>query len=217
MLVGGSVASGKDDLVSDLDLWVKASAWSPQDAPGLLLAAQAMTIGGLPFFHGVDAAGVIVDVMVGEEPWANYVPVEGQSNCVPGMAVLEPQDLYSEFWINSYKNRKPLFRNLASMCLFGLHIERMLLLRAWVAEDTGADPGPSVFSIHALGPIVTAHMTDDRQRLLGLPARTLRELVEVIDAHRDEMSRLMPRGSSLMELVLSDSVYASVKRQILKN
>jgi hypothetical protein len=207
VLVAGSVRDGTDDEVSDLDLWLVADDWSPDQVEGLFLAGTTVAIGESPLFHAVDWKGVIVDVRYGPMPPPEYVELEQFTieGWPPGQ--LEPSGLFTDFWINSYKARKPLWRGLDAMVVFGMHFERMGLVRAWVGHDTGTVPGHEIFSIHGLTPIVRDHITPGRQELLGLPMRNRRELLVAIQAYRDEMRRLSPAPSRLAELVLADPLF----------
>jgi hypothetical protein len=206
VLVAGSIARGDDDEVSDIDLWVQADAWSADVFDGLFLAGTVATVGDGPLFHAVDHRGVIVDIRFGPEAPPEYVPLQRFE--------LEPwpkgkraaEGLTTDFWINSYKSRKPLWRGLESMLVFGLHFERMMLVKAWVERDSGSAPPPSAFSIHGLTSIVRDHITPARQELLGLPLRKRPEILIAIQTYRQEMISLAG-ASELSALVMTDPVF----------
>lgn len=189
--LGGSHARGTSDAFSDVDLCVTASSdWSPFALGGLWLAALSASLGGRPFWHGVLADGTILDVLVGE-PFEGYQALALPSPVVPPAGSPEPFGVATEFWMNSYKHRKAIGRGLWPMAQYGLHHERMLMLRLWAQEATGEDPGMPAFSIHALTPLVREYVSAERARLLGMPCRDFGELVEAIQALRDEATRVI--------------------------
>ncbi|MHB8637770.1 MAG: hypothetical protein ACYC96_14990 [Fimbriimonadaceae bacterium] len=208
--IGGSVRDGSDDEVSDLDLWVEASEWSPDRLVGLLVGGTHNNSEENPLLHGVDAHGVIIDLRYG----AHVPPEYRRLDIAPGHALptgaMDPPGFKTDFWVNSYKHRKPLWRGLDAMVLFGLPLDRMALMRAWVGEATG-DPNREIsFTIHGLTAIVREHMTPARMALLGLPTRTRSELLVAIRAFRSEMFRMSPSGLRLPRIVMDDPVFARI-------
>ena len=212
VLVGGSIRSGTDDEVSDLDLWVQADDWSTDCLAGLLVAGRSMIIGDNPLFHGCDSQGVIVDICHGPKPPDYYSTLDRFESEPWITGTIEAPSIYTDFWINSYKHRKPIWRDLDAMALIGLHYDRLFLIQAWVELDTGAAPGPQALSIHGLTPIVRNHITPARRELLGLPTRTRRELVVAIDAYRCEMQQLTPPDSLLPGIVMTDPIFIGMAR-----
>lgn len=189
--LGGSHARGTADSFSDIDLCVEAPPdWSPSVLGGLWLAGQSASLGGRPFWHGLLVDGTILDVMVGE-PFPGYETLALPAPVTPVPGSLEPFGVATEFWINTYKHRKVIGRGLWPMAIYGLHHDRMLLLRLWVQEATGEDPGAPAFSIHGMTPLVRQYVDGERARLLGMPARDLGELREAIEALREAASRSM--------------------------
>lgn len=188
--LGGSHARGTADAYSDIDLCIAAPEWSPESLGGLWLAGQRMTMAGQPFWHGMLHDGTILDVMVGE-PYEGYQEQALPSAVGPPPGQPEPSGIAMEFWLNSYKHRKVIVRGLWPMAIYGIHHDRLVLLRMWTQEATGEDPGPPAFSIFGMTPLVRAHVGDERARCLGMPCRDLEELVEAIHALRDEASRVM--------------------------
>ena len=207
--LGGSCLLGKDDEVSDVDLWVTSERVQPEALGGLLVAGTTIPFGEARLFHGMDHRGTIVDLMLGPKPWDHYQAIEdlGQAPSFEALPLI--QGLSSEFWINSYKHRKPLYRGVGPMVCFGLHFDRMFLLRAWVREDTGEDPGPGCFTIHGLTGVIAGHVCGNREReeLLGLPARNSAEIVAALVAYRREMIRLEGGLNQLSRIVMVDPVF----------
>jgi hypothetical protein len=189
--LGGSHARGTADSFSDIDLCVNAPPdWSPSALGGLWLAGQSASLNGRPFWHGLLIDGTILDVLVGE-PFVGYQPLPLPAPVVPIPGSPEPCGVATEFWINTYKHRKVIGRGLWPTAIYGLHHDRMLLLRLWVQEATGEDPGAPAFSIHGMTPLVRQYVDAERARLLGMPCRNLGELCETIEALRVAASRSM--------------------------
>jgi hypothetical protein len=209
--LGGSHAHGTADAYSDIDLCIAATDWSPTSFGSLWLAGQPMRMAGMPFWHGMLRDGTILDVLVGE-PYEGYQPLPLPSPALPPPGEPEPSGAATEFWINSSKHRKVLARNLWPMAIYGLHHDRMLLLRLWTQEATGQDPGPPAFSIHGMTPLVRQYVDEERARLLGMPCQNQEQLIETIHTLREEASRsikasetkwAIPRPHRLEELVRS--------------
>jgi len=210
VFLGGSVLNGTDDEVSDLDLWVVTDDWSPAYLEGLFVAGQTVEIGGAPLFHGVDHLGVIVDIRHGRAVPPEYGPLDAMTPDPWIVVEIEPAGLYTNFWISSYKHRKPMWRELDGMALLGLHFDRVALLMAWVAQETGAVPGPEAFSIHGLTPLVRDYVTPERRELLGSPTGTRKDLLTTIQAYRIEMLRMSPPNSRLARIVMHDPLFAQM-------
>src|SRR5579862_6273478 len=81
--IAGSVRDGTDDEVSDLDLWVETSDWTPDRIPGLLVAGTLVEIGGGPLLHGVSPEGVIVDLRYGSEVPSEYRKLPAMVGAAP--------------------------------------------------------------------------------------------------------------------------------------
>ena len=182
--LGGSRARGEADAFSDVDLALEADEdWTPERLGGLWLGGQSFKLGSEPFFHGILADGTILDVRLGS-PWEGHVRIEA----VP----LEPPHSQGnaggpalDFWLNSMKHAKPLARSAGGMLTFGLHHDAMALMRLWVLEDSGKDPGAGAFTIFGLMPLVRDHLTPSRLALLGMPKRDEAELRFAVRALRD--------------------------------
>jgi hypothetical protein len=209
--IAGSVKTGLDDAVSDLDLWLKCADWDPKCVPGLFLAGRVMPFGDAPLFHGIDQEGLIVDVRFGPNPPSEYDLLPTFPTPVTPPGPFEEPSLFTDFWISSYKHRKPVFRGVDALAVFGLHFDRMWLIRAWVLQETGTDPGNEVFTIHGLTPLVRSHLGPQRMALLGAPARNRPELLAAIEANRKEMFSLTPPDSKLAQLVMDDPIFLALK------
>lgn len=95
-----------------------------------------------------------------------------------------------EFWLNSHKHRKVLYRGLDPMVILGLHAERTVLVRLLAIHASGRDYGTMRPTIHSLTPQVRSAMDTVQNPLgiLGGPGRSREELIETITRHRDEVS-----------------------------
>jgi hypothetical protein len=210
--IGGSVRDGTDDEVSDLDLWVESEGWTPDRANGLLVAGTHTAIDDVPLLHGVDELGVIVDLRYGSEVPPEYRKLDRFPGVEFSGKEMDPVGFRTDFWINSYKHRKPIWRGLDSLVLFGLPFDRMALVRAWVVDSTGDPNAQLSFSIHGLTDVVLKHMTPERMAILGLPTRDRTELLEAISVYRSEMFRMSPRGLRLPSIVMDDPLFAGLCR-----
>src|SRR6185312_7078805 len=76
VFLGGSLARGSDDLVSDVDLWVESEDWNPARIGSLFVSGRTATLDNTPFFHGVSTHGVIVDLMFNRPHRQDYRKVE---------------------------------------------------------------------------------------------------------------------------------------------
>lgn len=106
--------------------------------------------------------------------------------------------LIVDFWLNSNKHRKVLYRGLDSMVVVGLQTERAILIRLWAIHDSGLDTGVVKPTIHTLTPQVRSIGKTGRNALevLGASAQTRGELRTLIELHRDEVARV---GRALAE------------------
>jgi len=98
-----------------------------------------------------------------------------------------------DFWINSLKHRKILHRGLDLLALTGIEIERATLMRLWYVLATGFESAPGRDSIHGKTPVIRAVeglLAAKAFELLGAPARHRAEIVQAIEGHRDEVSRV---------------------------
>ena len=208
--IAGSVRDGTDDEVSDLDLWVETLVWSPDRAQGLLIAGTHTEIDGRPLLHGVDDQGVIVDLLYGPAAPPEYRKLDHAPGAALSGAAMDASGFRTDFWINSYKHRKPIWRGVDALVLFGLPFDRVALVRAWVAEATGVAEGELSFTIHGLTEVVREHISKDRMAVLGLPTRSRAELLMAIHAIRVEMLRMSPPDARLPRIVMADPVFAQM-------
>jgi len=207
--IGGSVARGDCDEVSDIDLWIEGKDWAPESIGGLLLTGQRFQIGGFPFLHGVALDGTIIDVLYGGQvAWDGYLRLDPPSPTPLDPAPIPPFTLLDEFWLTSLKHRKALFRGLDPILTIGLQHDRGYLLRAWALHATGVDPGPQAFNFFSLRDLFRDYVDTRCQQLLGLPLRDRGEIVYAVHTYRDEMSRLFPNPTPLESVVRSLPLFA---------
>lgn len=100
--------------------------------------------------------------------------------------------LIIDFWLNSNKHRKVLYRGLDPMVVVGLQTERAILIRLWAIHASGLDTGAARPTIHTLTPQVRSIGKTGRNALevLGAPVRDRGELKALIERHRDEVARV---------------------------
>lgn len=103
-----------------------------------------------------------------------------------------------DFWINSNKHRKVLYRGLDPMVVVGLQTERAILIRLWAIHASGRDLGAAKPTIHTLTPQIRSIVETGSNALevLGAPVRTRGEQSALIERHRDEVARV---GRALSE------------------
>jgi hypothetical protein len=169
--VGGSLASGAGDRLSDVDFRaaVEPERFAAWKAPRFeQIFTRSDVVGQTSFSFGDDAClhhlvlsnGEIFDFFVQstirrptQEPLIvlgcrsdEFAQMLAEQNSVPPLkrqAVKREvvRDLLVSFWINSHKHRKVLYRGLDLLATLGLRIEQSLLLRLWYIEASGQDCG----------------------------------------------------------------------------
>jgi hypothetical protein len=182
--VGGSLASGKGDLLSDVDFRVAVAPeqFTRWEAPPFeRIFSRTPVVGRIPrrfgdkalFHHLVLSNGVIVDFFVQstsrrptQEPLLilgcrseEFERLLSEQNSVPPMNKAVDGNMLAEFlvsfWINSLKHHKVLFRGLDLMVTQGLSFEQGMLIRLWYIEASGQDCGDvRQQTIHGLTEVV---------------------------------------------------------------
>lgn len=169
--VGGSLASGKGDLLSDVDFRAavapdQLARW--ESPPFEQIFPRTPVVGRIALRFGANVLlshlvlldGVIVDFLVQstarrptQEPLLilgcrseEFEQLLNEQNSIPAvnrqaMDSKTLAELLVSFWINSQKHRKVLFRGLDLMVTQGLHIEQEVLIRLWYLEASGQDCG----------------------------------------------------------------------------
>jgi len=183
--VGGSLATGRADAYSDIDLRVavrpaRVSAWRDPDFVALLsvpcVGSYFRAFGEAAFlYHLLLANGDIYDFFVQtteREPFGEPVVVLGcrdddfaaRLDQTPKtvdreLPIADPPIIRQQivdFWVNSHKHRKVLHRGLDLLLLTGLHNDRSALTRLWNVLATGRDSGNRAPTIHGLTAIMRA-------------------------------------------------------------
>ena len=102
--------------------------------------------------------------------------------------------LLIEFWMTSAKHRKVIARGFTEMVQFGLHEERLIILKLLYILSTGEEPQREQFvGIHGLSRLLRAVRgvsPRDLSAVFGLPARTPGEIETVIATHRNLMTEV---------------------------
>lgn len=169
--IGGSLASGKGDQLSDIDFRVavpseQVARWETppfeQIFPRTPVVGQLLLRFGnqVLLYHLVLSNGVIVDFFVQsttrrptQEPLLilgcrseEFEQLLTEQNSVPPMTRQAVdgnmlREFLVSFWINSLKHHKVFFRGLDLMVTLGLHTEQGMLMRMWYIEASGQDCG----------------------------------------------------------------------------
>jgi len=177
--VGGSLATGRADAYSDVDLRVavgpaRVSAWRDPDFAAILsvpcVGSYFRAFGDAAFLHHLLLAnGDIYDFFVQtteRELFGEPVVVLGcrdddfaarldqtpktVDHEVPLADAPTIRQQIVDFWVNSHKHRKVLHRGLDLLLLTGLHNDRSALTRLWHVLATGRDSGNRAPTIHGL-------------------------------------------------------------------
>ncbi|HLW01425.1 MAG TPA: hypothetical protein VKT82_22405 [Ktedonobacterales bacterium] len=223
--VGGSLASGAGDLLSDADFRVAVApedfaAWRSPPlerifAP-LAVVGQTVRFGdAAAFYQLVLSNGEIFDFLVQStarrpprEPLlvlgchsADFERVLAEQNSVPPLE-MQPvsaeavRELVVNFWSNSHKHKKVLYRGLDLMATIGIQHEHNILIRLWYIEASGQDCGDvQRQTIHSLTSVIRAieqALGPQAMELIGAPMRYRQELMQAIERNRQAVSRLGP-------------------------
>ena len=118
-----------------------------------------------------------------------------------------------DFWLRSNKHCKILYRGLDPMVVLGLQNERTILMRLWTIHAIGQDTGALRPSIHSLTPQVRSILRfyDSPLDILGVPGRTRLELMESIELHRNEVSRVGRTLAVQLSFEYPENVEATVR------
>lgn len=235
--LGGSFAEGRADAYSDVDLRIAVDdpeAWRRPNFADLFrqpaVGAAMLDFGRGGFLHHlVLADGTLFDLFVCDndatrvEPEALVVfsrddgklPTPGNPHPPlgsPDSAAV--RQLLADYWMTSHKHRKPIARGMASMCAFGMHHERLALLRLWSIRHDGRDMTARP-TIHAMTPAcrsIEQHIGPDAMRLLGMPLRDRSELIEAVEATRDEVGAVGRELAQTLAFAYPDELEAVVRR-----
>ncbi|GCE08898.1 hypothetical protein [Dictyobacter aurantiacus] len=169
--VGGSLASGTGDVMSDVDFRVAVSpsdldSWRQPAFEQLFtqIAVQGhsfMQFGNDAFLHHlVFSNGEIFDFFVQSTerlPTAESLVVLGCRSQPFQLKLTEQnrliirqplpviadsvEQLLVDFWISTHKHRKVLFRDLPLMVPLGLSVETNMIMRLWYIQVSGEDCG----------------------------------------------------------------------------
>lgn len=220
--LGGGFARGVADQYSDLDLRLCVSVdsveqWKQPDFEllfdGEIVGSRRNGFGPNQMFHQIVLAnGYIIDLLVqtvDQKPPQDFVRLIGcrDQDFRRLLISVEPEPAYApkpadrvivceivtDFWINSLKTHKVLYRDLDAIALVGINLEHAVLMRLWHILATGNDTGVQRATIHGLTSIVRHIDTllgNSAQELLGLPLRNRAELCHAVEANRNEVSRV---------------------------
>ncbi len=207
--LGGSLASGKGDLYSDIDLRVAVApedfaAWEKFDLTdifGTPLAHHVLPFGEEAVLHHLLVpSGDIYDLYVQSTPaltsevrlvlgcrderWAELLttpPAEQVLN-FPRASADAVEKLIGFFWLNTHKARKVLYRGLDTLAWEGLNRFRPVLMRLLYIRETGRDCGDiSRLTIHSMTPISRTLDETDLLETIGLPTRNRDEMFQATD------------------------------------
>lgn len=218
--LGGSFARGTADKYSDIDLRVCVSVetrtnWEQPDFDlfeGDAVGRRYYRFGPIQLHQIVLANGIILDLTlqsIDQKPQPDFVYLLGcrDEEFRRHLISIEPEETYNpkpadnavisqiltDFWIDSLKTPKVLYRNLDAIAMIGIELERAVLMRLWYVLATGTDAGIQRPTIHGLTVIVrhiSSSLGNSAQELLGLPLRNRDELYYAIEANRNEVARV---------------------------
>ena len=240
--LGGGIARGTSDDYSDIDLRLCVSEevvehWKSPDLARVyaeeVVGSRTRYFGPILFFQNVLASSVIVDLtiqtlhedpgqdhivllgcrdpeyrrrLVSTEPVSAYAPIPADPALV--------RQIVTDFWIDSLKAPKVLFRGLDLIALNGIQIEHAILMRLWHILATGTDTGVQRPTIHGLTPVVRqveALLGGRAQAVLGMPMRTRADLCAAVEGNRDEVARVGRLLSSRLGFSYPDELEKTVR------
>ena len=222
MWLGGSFACGVADEYSDVDLrlCVSTECLHQWEQPDFELSLQEDVVGSRHssfgpnrIFHQIVLGnGTIFDLFiqtVDQKPPEDYVHILGcrDQDFRHLLISTEPRPAYSpepadpivvaqiitDFWIDSLKTCKVLYRHFDQIAMVGIELEHVTLMRIWHILATGTDVGTQRPTIHGLTQVVrhvNALLGNSVKELLGLPLRYDGELHYAVEANRDEVARV---------------------------
>ena len=222
--LGGSLAVGKGDAYSDIDLRiaVKETAFSNWEVPDLdevfgqaCLAHAVLNFGESLLHHALLANGDIYDLYI-QRVDASVINEERITlGCRDAdfleklQAPLEPYTLDAElkpevvlevleqYWFGSHKHPKALHRDLEVLSWEGLNLFRPVLVRLAYMLETGRDCGDiRRLKIHGFSPVSRALRETGILETIGLPVRNRDEIVAALDSLHKEVGRV---GRALAE------------------
>jgi hypothetical protein len=217
--LGGSLARGEADQFSDLDLRVavadhRLKDWLPPDLSDLIgervVGGRWREWDGSVFHHLLLASGIMLDLLVqgtGWEPPQDFTLILGcrddafaekltrahlPSSEEPDLAGPEIiRQVIIDFWTDSHKHVKVLFRRLDMLALIGLGLEQSALMRLWYTEATGRDGGVQAGTIHSLTQTVRTVMTSTGTHgleILGTPRADRADILHTVESNRAEVA-----------------------------
>jgi 8-oxo-dGTP diphosphatase len=152
------------------DLWVQTTEEAPFEDAALVLGCRDEAFG---------------QRLSATEPAPTTEPVPADPAAV--------RQLVSSFWINSLKHRKVLNRGLDLVAQTGIGMERALLQRLWFIAATGRDGAssrPTIHTLTELDRVVMGAQGTHGLSLTGGPLTSRREIMQAIEANRDEVAAL---------------------------
>lgn len=246
--LGGSIARGKADAHSDIDLRVavRPEALPPWQEPDLLMLSaligetavgvHALRWDRTVLHQALLADGVILDLLVqsvDRDPPPDVTLVLGCRDAAFGTllesAALPPTEearaaepeaileALTQFWIGSHKHTRMLFRNLDLLILQGLAFELPVLLRLWHADATGRDQGTQRPTIHTLTPMmraITEAFGPHSLEVLGLPRTSRAEIIQAIEASRNEVAAVGRRLATKLGFEYPDALEQTARQSL---
>lgn len=222
--LGGSLAAGKGDAYSDIDLRIAVpdnifSVWEAPDLDDVFgqtcLAHAVLNFDESLLHQALLENGDIYDLYVQKVA----APLVNEGRLILGcrdadflkklQAPLEPYTLDREldsravlevleqYWLGSHKHRKALHRGLNILAWEGLNLFRPVLVRLAYMLETGRDCGDiRRLKIHGFSPVSRALRETTILNSISLPTRNLDEIIASLDALHEEVARV---GRALAE------------------
>jgi len=225
--LGGSLAQGKGDAFSDIDLrlFVTDEAFTETQLPYAARILRERTVIRLPvrfengiLHHLMLDSGVIVDLMVHrssvdllpekrlllgvkEMPLAKKI-IAGDDPLPPTFTAITPQTierLLGTFWISEQKHLKVIHRGLGLVAWQGEHFIRQEVLKLLFIYAPGRDCGNSTASIHVMSPVARAVQSAFGDEALAVLGTPRRTITELLDHSRALQDMVHRIGTTLCE------------------
>lgn len=210
--VGGSLATGKADAYSDVDLFIAVppdamAFWREPDLHALFgqryIASQFSFFGNDFYVHHIFLdSGDIYDLHIQstesdfrrearlilasrDAALAEALSVPSEVSTLPPLTASRElvQTLVESYWYNTHKHRKALHRKLELMVASSLYIFHAMYLRLVYIDVTGNDSGDlRRQTIHSMSPIMRTLSVHDGAALLAVVGAPTRTREEIIIA-----------------------------------
>lgn len=177
------------------DVWMQTSQREPHREPKLVLGCR-------------DEALADMLAQPGVEERLHFEPADPA----------EIQGLIERYWSNHVKNEKVLYRRLHLLMRDGMYLFGGTLMRLQFVLATGQDCGDVYFpkmTIHTITPVLQvleAHYGDSVRTTLGLPTRTVGEVVAAIERLDDDVAQAGQQLAQKLDFSYPHQLEATVRQ-----